>query len=63
MNNERTLVNLYKDIVWVTRIRIFCTTLFTNNNIKVVIQMHAFLFDHIQGWIPNICTSSTHKIT
>ena len=29
----------------VTRQRIFCTTLFTNNKIKVVIQMHAFLFD------------------
>ena len=29
-----------------TRLRIFCTTLFTNNNIKAVIQMHAFQFDH-----------------
>ena len=27
------------------RLSIFCTTLFTNNDIKVVIQMHAFLFD------------------
>ena len=27
------------------RLRIFCTTLFTNNNIKVVIQMHSFQFD------------------
>ena len=45
INNKRTLVNLYKDIVLVTRLLIFCTTLFTNNNIKVVIQMHAFLFD------------------
>ena len=35
----RTLVNLYKDIVLATRLHIFCTTLFTNNNIKVVIQM------------------------
>ena len=40
MNNKRTLVDLYKDIV-----------LFTNNNIKVVIQMNAFLFD-LQGDIP-----------
>ena len=45
INNKRTLVNLNKDIVLVTRLCIFCTTLFTNNNIKVVIQMHAFLFD------------------
>ena len=45
INNKRTLVNLYKDIVLVTRARIFCTTLFTNNNIKVVIQMHTFLMD------------------
>ena len=39
MNNKtKTLVNLYKDIVvLVTSVRIFCTTLFTNNNIKVVI--------------------------
>ena len=43
MKNKRALVNLYKDIVWVTRVRIFCTTLFTNNNIKVVIQIDAFL--------------------
>ena len=45
MNNKRTIVNLYKDIVFVTSVRIFCTTLFTNNNIKVVIQMHTFLID------------------
>ena len=43
MNNKRTLVNLY--IKLVTRIRIFCTTLFTNNNKKVVIQIHTFLMD------------------
>ena len=43
MNNKRTLVNLYKDIVLVTRVRIFCATLFTNNNIKVVIQMYTYL--------------------
>ena len=30
-----------------TRLRIFCTPFFTNINIKVVIQMHAFLFDPI----------------
>ena len=48
MNNKRTLVNLYQDIVLVTRVRIFCTTLFTNNNIKVVIQINAFLADPIQ---------------
>ena len=46
MNNKRTLVNLYKDIVLVTRVRIFCMTLFTNYNIKVVILMHTFLMDH-----------------
>ena len=45
MKNKRTLFNLYKDIVLVTRVRIFCTTLFTNNNIKVVIQINAFLTD------------------
>ena len=43
INNKRTLVNLYKDIVLVTRVRIFCTALFTNKNIKVVIQIDAFL--------------------
>ena len=43
MNNKRALVNLYKDIVSVTRVRILCTALFTNNNIKVVIQIDAFL--------------------
>ena len=43
MNKKRALVNLYKDIVLVTRVRIFCTALFTNNNIKVVIQIDAFL--------------------
>jgi hypothetical protein len=45
MNNKRTLVLLYKDIVLVTSVHIFYTTLFTNNNIKVVIQMHTFLMD------------------
>ena len=48
INDKRTLVNLYKDIVLVTRLRIFCATLFTNNNIKVVIQMHAFQFYPLQ---------------
>ena len=43
--NKRTLVNLYKNIVLVTRLRIFCIVLFANNNIKVGIQMHAFLYD------------------
>ena len=47
MNNKITLVNLYQDIVLVTRVRIFCTALFTNNNIKVVIQIDAFLA-HLQ---------------
>ena len=28
-----------------TRVRIFCTLLFTNNKMKVVIQMHAFKLD------------------
>ena len=27
-----------------TRLRIFCTTLFTNNNIKIVIKSHTFQF-------------------
>ena len=45
MNNKRTLSNLYKEIVLVTRVRIFCTTLFTNNNIKIMIQMLTFLMD------------------
>ena len=45
INNKTTLVNLYGDIVLMTRLRIICKTLFTNNNIKVVIQMHSFLFD------------------
>ena len=43
INNKRTLVNLYKDIVLVTRVRVFCTALFTNYNIKVVIQIDTFL--------------------
>ena len=34
-----------EDIVLVTRVRIFCTTLFTNNNIKIVIKSSTFL-DH-----------------
>ena len=46
INNKRILVNLYKDIVLVTRLHIFCTTLFINYNIKVVIKMHSFQFDH-----------------
>ena len=46
INNKRTLVNLYKDIVLVTRVRIFCTALFTNDNKKVVIQINAFLAHH-----------------
>ena len=45
MKNKRTLVNLYKDIVFVTHLSISCTPLFTDNNIKVVIQMHTFLMD------------------
>ena len=45
MNDKKTLVNLYKDIVLVTRVRIFYTTLFTKNKVKVVIQMQTFLMD------------------
>ena len=45
INDKRTLVYLYKDFLLVTRLRIFCATLFTNNNIKVVIQLHSFQFD------------------
>ena len=51
INNKRTLVNLYKDIALVTRVRIFCTTLFSNNNIKIVIQMHTFLMDLFRNHI------------
>ena len=53
MKNKRTLVNLYKDIVLVTRVRISCMTLFTNgnNNIQVVIQINAFQTD------PDSCTT------
>ena len=40
---KKTSVNLYKDIVLVTRVRIFCATLFTNNNIKIVIKSSTFL--------------------
>ena len=47
MNGKRALVNSYKDIVLVTPVRIFCTKLFTNNNIKVVIQIDAFLAHHL----------------
>ena len=43
MKNKRTLVDLYKDFILVTRVHIFCTTLFTNHNITVVIQINAFL--------------------
>ena len=42
---NRPWVNLCNDIVLVTHLRIFCATLFTNNNIKVVIQMHSHQFD------------------
>ena len=49
MNEKRALVNLYKDIVLVTRLRIFCTTLFTNKNIKVRIQIDAFLAHRSSG--------------
>ena len=44
ISNKRALVNLYKDIVLVTCVHIFCTTLCTNNNIKIVIKSHTFLF-------------------
>ena len=47
MNNKRALVNLYKDIVLVIRVRILRTALFTNDNIKVVIQIDAFLANHL----------------
>ena len=32
-----------------TRLRIFCTTLFTNNSIKFVVQMHAFQLYPVHG--------------
>ena len=50
LNNKKIFYNLYKDIVLVTRLRIFCTTLFINNNIKIVIQMHTFLLDPLFSW-------------
>ena len=43
INNKRSLVNLYKDIVLVTSVRVFFMALFTNYNIKVVIQIDTFL--------------------
>ena len=49
INNKRKLVNLHKDIVLVTRVRFFCTALFTNNNIKVVIEINAFLMDQLSS--------------
>ena len=45
MINKRTLVNLYNDIVLVTRVRIFCTTLFTNNNMHKSRDSNAYLSD------------------
>ena len=63
------LVNLYKDFLSVTRLLIFCTTLFTNNNIKVVIQMHAFQFDHLRvnqnfhNWLTTIVLSFLFFLT
>ena len=42
INKISSIAKLYKDIV----LPVFCTILFTNNKIKVVIQMHAFLMDH-----------------
>ena len=42
-NKNKTLVNSFKDIVLVTRVRTFCTTLFTNNNIKIVFKSSTFL--------------------
>ena len=33
----------------VTCVSIFCTSLFINNNFKVVIQTNAFLTDHFKG--------------
>ena len=43
----KKIVNVYKDIVFMTRVRIFCTTLLTNTNIKIVIKSHTFLFHHL----------------
>ena len=57
INNKRSLVDFYKDIVFVTCVRIFCTALFPNNNIKVVIQIDAFLaHQKLKGayWISSI---------
>ena len=53
INDKRTIVNLNKDIVLLTRLHFFCTSLFTIN-IKVVIQMHSFLFDLIYTYILHI---------
>ena len=61
INNKRTLVNLYKDIVLVTRLHIFCTVLFTNYNIKVVIQIDAFLANQRNSML--ILTRNTPNIS
>ena len=46
MYNKRTLVNLYKNSVDSDPCTHFLYDIVTNNNIKVVVHMHAFLFDH-----------------
>jgi hypothetical protein len=54
MNDKRALVNFCKDIVLLTRVLIFCTALFTNNKIKVVIQIDAFLAHQLCGGHSNL---------
>ena len=41
LNYKRISVNLYKDIVLVIHVHIFCTALFTNNNIKEVLPQRS----------------------
>ena len=48
MNNKKTLVNLYKDIVLVTRRTHFLYDIVYQQP-KVVIEMHAFLMDQKKG--------------
>ena len=47
INNKRTLVILFKDIDLLTRPNHFLYDIVFNINIKVAIQMHAFLMDPI----------------
>ena len=47
ISDKRALINLSKDILLVSCVRIFCTTLITNNNIKIVIKSSTFLIHRL----------------